>query len=133
MVGTLPVAPVQLPIFRSRTYIRFTHLDSSLETNVEELITGVWAIYNKSMVVLDFYGARVSLDSAGWKTLLTLPENLRPPRVIRALLGDNTASTFATNNVINLAVTTEGTVTVYLCSDNLSPSLYGQIVYLLPN
>ena len=30
MVGTLPVAPVQLPIFRSRTYIRFTHLDSSL-------------------------------------------------------------------------------------------------------
>ena len=31
MVGTLPVAPVQLPIFRSRTYIRFTHLDSSLK------------------------------------------------------------------------------------------------------
>lgn len=30
MVGTLPVAPVQLPIFRNRTYIRFTHLDSSL-------------------------------------------------------------------------------------------------------
>ena len=31
MVGTLPVAPVQLPIFRNRTYIRFTHLDSSLK------------------------------------------------------------------------------------------------------
>ena len=30
MVGTLPVAPVQLPIFRNRTYIRFTHLDNSL-------------------------------------------------------------------------------------------------------
>ena len=30
MVGTLPVAPVQLPISRSRTYIRFNHLDSSL-------------------------------------------------------------------------------------------------------
>lgn len=31
MVGTLPVAPVQLPISRSRTYIRFDQLDSSLE------------------------------------------------------------------------------------------------------
>ena len=31
MVGTLPVAPVQLPIFRNRTYIRFKHLDSSLQ------------------------------------------------------------------------------------------------------
>ena len=30
MAGTLPVAPVQLPIFRNRTYIRFTNLDSSL-------------------------------------------------------------------------------------------------------
>ena len=30
MVGTLPVAPVQLPISRSRTYIRFNQLDSSL-------------------------------------------------------------------------------------------------------
>ena len=30
MVGTLPVAPVQLPIFRNRTYIPFSHLDSSL-------------------------------------------------------------------------------------------------------
>ena len=41
MVGTLPVAPVQLPIFRSRTYIRFTHLDSSLNEkgNVELLYT----------------------------------------------------------------------------------------------
>ena len=34
MVGTLPVAPVQLPIFRSRTYIRFNKLDSSLN-NIE--------------------------------------------------------------------------------------------------
>lgn len=31
MVGTLPVAPVQLPISRSGTYIRFNQLDSSLE------------------------------------------------------------------------------------------------------
>ena len=30
MVGTLPVAPVLLPISRNRTYIRFDHLDSSL-------------------------------------------------------------------------------------------------------
>ena len=32
MVGTLPVAPVQLPIFQNRTYIRFNHIDSSLIT-----------------------------------------------------------------------------------------------------
>ena len=31
MVGTLPVAPVQLPIFRNRTYILFNHLDNSLD------------------------------------------------------------------------------------------------------
>lgn len=30
MVGTLPVAPVQLPIFQNRTYIRFAQLDNSL-------------------------------------------------------------------------------------------------------
>ena len=35
MVGTLPVAPVQLPIFRNRTYIRFTRLDSSLIKHID--------------------------------------------------------------------------------------------------
>lgn len=40
MVGTLPVAPVQLPIFRNRTYIRFTNLDNSL-SDVSGSLTGL--------------------------------------------------------------------------------------------
>ena len=41
MVGTLPVAPVQLPIFRNRTYIRFNKLDNSLAGLSEILETEI--------------------------------------------------------------------------------------------
>ena len=54
MVGTLPVAPVQLPIFRNRTYIRFAHLDSSLEE-----LKSTWKL----------------LGSSSGTTALTLPDN----------------------------------------------------------
>ena len=53
MVGTLPVAPVQLPIFRNRTYIRFTNLDNRLNYSTDEHIVGKWIdgrdIYEKTV------------------------------------------------------------------------------------
>ena len=51
MVGTLPVAPVQLPIFRSRTYIRFTHLDRSLTWN--EIDISITPLTNSTAQVVD--------------------------------------------------------------------------------
>ena len=81
MVGTLPVAPVQLPIFRNRTYIRFTHLDSSLEKlttySTEEKIVGTWVdgsiIYQKTFVDVTLNGKiNIDVSSLSIKTVISI-------------------------------------------------------------
>ena len=66
MVGTLPVAPVQLPIFRSRTYIRFTHLDSSLgglSSSLEWKLLSSTIGYNKITLPDNFNELFVNVDA----------------------------------------------------------------------
>ena len=68
MVGTLPVAPVQLPIFRNRTYIRFAHLDSSLEWYIRN---GYLPDPNNPTLIIYNKGNECTEVTNGWSATVT--------------------------------------------------------------
>lgn len=93
-------------------------------------ITGLKAYKAAGIVNLVFEEVSVSSASAGWITIGTLPNSLKPLGRNYFQCQSTDVSTFANNNACNCFVDTNGEVKAYVFSDRLSMYLRGFVTYV---
>lgn len=107
-------------------------LDSELtRKNIATGIEGVSAEkYGRIVILRVIATSPITLSSAGWATVGTLPSEVRPISQIYGVFYDNNASSHATNTLIDGRIQNNGDVAFYLFNDKLSVKPMGFFVYI---
>ena len=103
-------------------------LNSSTSLQLSEYIA---LIHSGNVVHIDIYIASTTY-SAGWNTIGTIPEKLRPGLDLQVVAMDNGASSREDSFPIQLRITTSGAINAYIWPSHLTAQIYGNVTYIIP-
>lgn len=105
----------------------------SLPVEISTGITNVTAYKCGHVVTLIISPSRITVSSAGWYTIGTLPSELKPVANMSFACFNNEANRYAASPAIPFAVLNNGTLRVYFYSDQLTMQPFTAITYLTNN
>lgn len=93
-------------------------------------ITGVTARKSGNIVTLVIAPSAITVSSASWHPLGTLPQELRPSMNLRFTGFDNSAETYAASPVLPFTISASGAVSVYFFRDKLTMTPHASVTYI---
>lgn len=94
-------------------------------------VSGLYAYKMGRVVMLSIVLPTVSNTSGGWKSIVTLPEELAPlSGALLFSLYDNSANTQASSTVVPAQISTSNILNIYLFGDKLTVTPRGVITYI---
>ena len=105
-----------------------SRLNSSTSVQLAEYID---LIHSGNVVHIEIYITSTTY-SAGWNTIGTVPEGLRPGQYVQAMALDNGTSSREDSFPIQLRITTSGAIEAYIWPTHLTAQVYGSVTYIIP-